>query len=439
MPSPHTFLPDYIASMSAQSSLQGGSAFLTGSDEASPPSLAETPSPPPVADFSIATPAVASPIIATTKCNYRSCLSASEVSLDCQNPACDKVIHLSCFQEKYGNVYMPKLKDGQVVCTKLCYKKVAKPPKLTWCTDGRNGPMDSRSSEWILLDWLLVPGNYMNKWCGKNNGGQTKNNVAANIARLINDAGVCVSRDDKQVQNKVQHFEQQFRAAYDFANTETGQGLQINDKNSFDDAVCGLCTQYFDLFDVFHDRASSKPSCQNLAGLSSSDEDVDKNKDDSFDDDATEDNDLFVDGANATMALRCIADLHTPAAKWRGSRGIASGYAKKSHSGPSIGVLKGGGEAMDSHAHLCNARAELVLVDKEKKRNEVEKSRNEAEKSSHEAEKLSHEAKQSSLDMRLHVINRCFEFVTKHPNMSKERIVKMVPAFAAIIDEVMEN
>ena len=65
--------------MSAQSSLQGGSAGLTGSDEASPPSLAETPSPPPVADFSIATPAVASLIIATTKCNYRSCLSASEV------------------------------------------------------------------------------------------------------------------------------------------------------------------------------------------------------------------------------------------------------------------------------------------------------------------------------------------------------------------------
>ena len=84
-PSPHTFLPDYIASMSAQSSLHGGSAGLTGSDEASPPSLAETPSPPPVADFSITTPAIASPIIATTKCNYWSCLSASEVCLACQN------------------------------------------------------------------------------------------------------------------------------------------------------------------------------------------------------------------------------------------------------------------------------------------------------------------------------------------------------------------
>ena len=243
---------------------------------------------------------------------------------------------------------MPKLKDGQVVCTKLCYKKVAKPPKLTWCTDGSNGPMDPQSSERILLDWLLVPGNYMIKWRGKNNGGQTKKKVTADIARLINDAGVRVLRDDKQVQNKVQHFEQQFRAAYDFANTETGQGLQSNDKNSFDDAVRG---QYFDLFDVFHDRASSKPSCQNLAGLSSSDEDVDKNKDDSF-----------VDGA--TTAPRRIADLQMPAAKCHGSCGIASGYAKKSHSGPNIGVLKGGGEATDSHARLCDARTELVLVDK---------------------------------------------------------------------------
>ena len=74
---------------------------------------------------------------------------------------------------------------------------------------------------------------------------------------------------------------------------------------------------------------------------------------------------------------------------------------------------------------VCDARTELVLVDKVKKRNEAEKSRN--------------EAKQSSLDARLHAIDRCFEFVMKHPNMSKECIIKMVPEFAAIIDEVMEN
>ena len=253
-------------------------------------------------------------------------------------------------------------------------QEVAKPPKQSWCTDGRNGPVDPQSSEWILLDLLLVPGNYMNKWHGKNNGGQKKQ-ATADIARLINDAGVRVMHDAKQVQNKVQHFEQQFRVAYNFANTETGQGLQSNDKNSFDDAVRGLCTQYFDLFDVFHDRASSKPSYQNLAGLSSSEEDVHKNKDDSFNNDATEDDESFIDDADATTA-QChvgdtepvakpsgagkknyIADLETPAAKHRGSGGIASGYAKKSHSGLSTGFFKGGREVTDSHACLCDVRA----------------------------------------------------------------------------------
>ena len=310
--------------MSAQSSLQGGSAGLTGSDEASPPSVAETPSPPPVAAIIIATPAVA-----PTKCNYRSCLYGTEVCLPCQNLACDKGFHLSCFKEKYGNVYMPKLKDGQVVCTKLCYKKVAIPPKLTY---------------------------------------------------------------------------------------------------------------------------------QNLAGLSSSDEDVHKNKDDSFDDDATEDDESFDDDADATMAQRrggdteraakpsgvgkknSNANLKTPVAKRCGSGGVASGYAKKSRSGPtSIVFFKGGREVTDSHAHLCDARAELVLLEVEKRRNEVEKRRNEVEKRRNEVEKLSLEVGKSRLDMRLNLINRCFDFVAKHPNMSKERIVKMVPAFAAIIDGVMDN
>ena len=263
----------------------------------------------------------------------------------------------------------------------------------------------------------------MTKWHGKNNGGQKK--VAGDIAHLINDAGVHVMCNAKQVQNKVQHLEQQFRVAYNLANTKTGQGLESNDKNSFDDAVCGLCTQYFDLFDVFHDRASSKPSYQNLAGLSSSDEDVHKNKDESFDDDATEDANSFGDDddADATMAQRHGVSML--AAKRCGHGGIASGYAKKSHSGLSIGFLKDDREVTDSHAHLCDARAELVLVNKEKRRIKVEKPSLEVEK--------------SSLGMRLHLINQCFDFVVKHPNMLKERIVKMVPAFAAIIDEVMDN
>ena len=67
------------------------------------------------------------------------------------------------------------------------------------------------------------------------------------------------------------------------------------------------------------------------------------------------------------------ADLKMPVAKCHGGGGIASGSAKKSCSGPSIGFFKGDREVMDSHAHLCDVRAEPVLADKDKRRNEVEK------------------------------------------------------------------
>jgi hypothetical protein len=39
--------------------------------------------------------------------------------------------------------------------------------KPTWSNDGENGMDDPNTSEKILLDWLLVEGNYANKWRGK--------------------------------------------------------------------------------------------------------------------------------------------------------------------------------------------------------------------------------------------------------------------------------
>ena len=84
------------------------------------------------------------------------------------------------------------------------------------------------------------------------------------IAQLINDSGVLVHRDDKQVRNKIQHLERQFWEAFDFANTETGVGLLETDRGAWDDAVLQRCSHYFDLFDVFADCASSKPNVTNM-------------------------------------------------------------------------------------------------------------------------------------------------------------------------------
>ena len=53
--------------------------------------------------------------------------------------------------------------------------------------------------------------------------------------------------------------ESAFRSAHDFANTETGAGLDEHDKGSFDDAVTKKCPWYFDLLDCFEDRANARP------------------------------------------------------------------------------------------------------------------------------------------------------------------------------------
>ena len=72
------------------------------------------------------------------------------------------------------------LDDGIVCCTKGCHDRVVKQRekkgggyKLNWPNNGKNGLEDPYTSMHILLDWLLVEGNYL-KWRGKNNNGEKK-------------------------------------------------------------------------------------------------------------------------------------------------------------------------------------------------------------------------------------------------------------------------
>ena len=90
---------------------------------------------------------------------------------------------------------------------------------------------------------------------------------------MINVAKVKVVRDGKQVMNKISHIEKSFRLAHDFANTETGQGLQENNWGEFDDAIRHKCPYYFDLVEIFGDRASAKPKATSHDNLDSSDDD----------------------------------------------------------------------------------------------------------------------------------------------------------------------
>lgn len=142
-----------------------------------------------------------------------------------------------------------------------------------------------------MLDWLLTPGNYTNKWKGKANNGVSKIQTAATIARMMNDVGVKVKRDGKQVLNKIQHLERQFRDAYDFCNTETGQGLEENDPEGFDGAVSRICQYYFDLLEIFGDRACAQPKITSNDNLDSSDSDIKDYDNDDDDDEEEQDED----------------------------------------------------------------------------------------------------------------------------------------------------
>ena len=159
----------------------------------------------------------------------------------------------------------------KVVCSKTCYNKVEKSVKKLlspstyrspWDADGKNGPDDPNTSNKVLFDWWMAEGNY-SRFRGKSNNGKRKTQFADQLARMINATGVKVPRTSKQVLSKIQYTEDCWKKAYDFSNTETGQGLKEDDPDSFREAVLAICEQYFDLFPVMQDRASAGAKATN--------------------------------------------------------------------------------------------------------------------------------------------------------------------------------
>ena len=96
----------------------------------------------------------------------------------------------------------------------------------------------------------------------------------------MNNMGVKVHRDEKQVSNKITYMERAFREAHDFANTETGVGLQETDRGNFQDIVRKRFPYYFDLLEIFGDRASSKLKVTSYDDLSEISEEEENEDDD---------------------------------------------------------------------------------------------------------------------------------------------------------------
>ena len=156
------------------------------------------------------------------------------------------------------------------VSTKKCCDKAKAAPtsRLGWNMDGKEGEDDPNNSLKILLDWLTTPPNHQ-KFRGKDNAGTSKAQHSQRIADLMNGAGVKVKRDAKQVLSKMQHMEQNFRRAHDFANTETGAGLMAEDPSSFADELEAMCPH---CHGMLADRANSKPKAATDDVLASDDE-----------------------------------------------------------------------------------------------------------------------------------------------------------------------
>lgn len=205
------------------------------------------------------------------KCAYRSCHIQGAEKVQCGAPGCDRMVHQMCYQgfllAKHAN--LPMLGPGVVACRKKCHEKITKAAagerneagsrKGNWGSDGKGGVADPHTSLKILLDWWMEEGNY-SRYSGKRNDGVKKKEFAAKLAAKMSEETLS-QRDSKNVINKINHIEKLFRDAYQWANGQTGQGLQEGDPEGFHNYVTKLCPVYYSLLPIMGERSSTEPAC----------------------------------------------------------------------------------------------------------------------------------------------------------------------------------
>ena len=183
--------------------------------------------------------------------------------LECANEGCTRKVHKECC---LGRILNRNKLDfaGQLFCTKKCYdafeKANSNAQRMAWHKDGKPG-VDGKfgpSSMAILLEWWTVDGGekYNKFRGGTENRGMTKKDMAEALAKEMNDKGVVHRRTAKQVLQQISTMEQNMRAAMDFSETETGQGLQDNDIGTYKDQVLKRCKYYYELIDIVKDRGN---------------------------------------------------------------------------------------------------------------------------------------------------------------------------------------
>lgn len=231
------------------------------------------------------------------KCSIRGCKfgnNPNEPTQTCDATNCDRKIHYQCFEHIIKRKNKEKIEElgldeehmeGKGFCTLACFKRYASSVEAgeRWHNDGKRGKGDQNCSENLLVRLFLSNNVQYGRF--RDPVPLKKTDICQLWADKINSYGVQVERTAHQVQCHVEAIEKQMRAAIDFADSETGVGLQETDPDSWDRAILLKCKFYHQLKPVFIERAGMTPSATTndiLDGSSSSDSDSsDSNSSDS--------------------------------------------------------------------------------------------------------------------------------------------------------------
>ena len=209
------------------------------------------------------------------KCNIKGCrLGAIQTQMEacCASELdgeqkCSRMIHYQCWlnivvknsKGKISHTDLVGEMDGKGFCTQKCYHSYLKDGAggMMWSNDGKNGKNDPNCSENLLVKLCLSDQKLWEHY--KDPCPMTKNDVCQEFADTINAHGVRIHRTAHQVRGKIDAIEAQMKQAIDFADTETGMGLELTDPDEWEHAIQLKCRFYHTLYPVWIDRAGMKP------------------------------------------------------------------------------------------------------------------------------------------------------------------------------------
>jgi len=218
--------------------------------------------------------------------------------------------------------------------------------------------------------------------------------------------GVKVSRDVKQVTNKITYMERAFREAHDFANTETGVGLQETDRGNFQDIVRKRFPYYFDLLEIFGDRASSKPKVTSYDDLSETSEEEDSEE-------GEEENEDDEGGIKEVKARDELKRKLTES---------AYSIQKKNKSSQMVQIFS---PQVNQELEKMSRTKNMLLEEKLK----LAKKKNDCDGESGESGRSG-----MSFRERMEVFREFRKFREDFPELSKEKVLKMFPEFKVCYD-----